>query len=284
MGYGLPELRRARKGRLVTLPDLPRQWRWDHRDGLLLLLAAPLERVGISHAFTTRTGGTSDVPFDTLNLGRGVGDEPECVAANRARAAAALGRTLEEHVEASQVHRALTATVDASDCGQTIEGADGLATRDPRVLLAVHCADCVPIVIADPVHRAVAVVHAGWRGTADGATGAAVRTMAGEFGSRPEELYAAIGPAIGPCCYAVDAPVVERYARWPWRDSVFAAAGPSQWMLDLWEANRVQLQEAGVSPDAIATAALCTSCHPTLFFSHRRDGRSGRMAAFVVLS
>lgn len=213
-----------------------------------------------------------------------MGDEPESVHANRARVAAALGRTLDAHVEASQVHGSRAAVVDASNRGQTMEGADGLATRDPRALLAVHCADCVPIVLADPVRRAVAVVHAGWRGTADGAAGAAVRTMAGAFGSRPEELQAAIGPAIGPCCYAVDAPVIERFARWPWRDRVFAAAGPGQWMLDLWEANRIQLQEAGTSPDAIATAALCTSCHPSAFFSHRRDGRSGRMAALVALS
>lgn len=206
------------------------------------------------------------------------------MAANRARVAGALGRTLDDHVEASQVHGSVTAIVDASNRGQTIEAADGLATRDPLALLAVHCADCVPIILADPVRRAVAVVHTGWRGTAEGAAAAAVRTMADAFGSRPGDLHAVIGPAIGPCCYAVDAPVVERFARWLWRDKVFVPAGPRQWMLDLWEANRIQLQETGIPRDAIAQAALCTSCHPALFFSHRRGGRSGRMGALVALS
>lgn len=213
-----------------------------------------------------------------------MGDEPERVGANRTRVAAALGRTLDDHVEASQVHGSLTAVVDAAHRGQTIDGADGLATRDPGVLLAVHCADCVPVVLADPVRRAVALVHTGWRGTADGAAGAAVRTMLDAFGSRPADLHVAIGPAIGPCCYAVDAPVFERFAPWPWRDQVFAPAGPGQWRLDLWEANRRQLQEAGIPSGAIATAALCTADNPAVFFSHRRDGRSGRMGALVALS
>ena len=97
-------------------------------------------------------------------------------------------------------------------------------------------------------------------------------------------LFRSIGPAIGPCCYAVDAPVLERFTRWPWRDRVFVAARPGQWLLDLWEANRTQLQEAGIPSAAIATAALCTSCHPAMFFSHRRDGTSGRMGALVTLS
>ncbi|MGH2405153.1 MAG: peptidoglycan editing factor PgeF [bacterium] len=235
------------------------------------------------HGFTTRTAGVSAPPFDTLNLGRGVGDQLESVGANRTRVAAALGRRLDDHVEASQVHGSVTAVVGAAHRGHTIDGADGLATRDRRVLLAVHCADCVPILLADPVRGAVAAVHTGWRGTADGAAGAAVRTMADAFRSRSKDLLAAIGPAIGPCCYAVDAPVLERFARWPWRDRVLTPSGPGQWKLDLWEANRTQLQEAGIPSDGIATAALCTSCHPALFFSHRRDGRSGRMGALVTL-
>ncbi len=229
-------------------------------------------------------GGASAAPFDTLNLGRGVGDEPESVGANRARVASALNRTLDDHVEASQVHGSVTVVVDAAHRGRTIDGADGLATRDAGVLLAIHCADCVPVILADPVRRAVAVVHTGWRGTADGAAGTAVRTMADAFGSRPGDVVAAIGPAIGPCCYAVDAPVLERFARWRWREGVFTATTPGQWMLDLWEANRTQLRDAGVPGASIATAALCTSCHPALFFSHRRDGRSGRMGALVRLS
>lgn len=182
------------------------------------------------------------------------------------------------------MHGSVTAVTNAAHRQQTIDGADGLATQDPAVLLAVHCADCVPIILADPLRRAVAVVHTGWRGTADGAVGAAVRTMADSFGSLPGDLLAAIGPAIGPCCYAVDEPVLARFARWSWWDKVFAPARPGHWMLNLWEANRRQLDEAGIPSGAIATAALCTSCHPALFFSHRRDGRSGRLGAMVALN
>lgn len=249
----------------------------------MLLVATPLEELGISHAFTTRLGGMSAAPFVSLNLGRGVGDDPVAVQTNRARAAAAVGRRLDDHVEASQVHGAFTAIVGAADRGGKIDGADGLASNDPKTLLAVHCADCVPILLADPVRRAVAAVHTGWRGTAAGAAASGVRAMHEAFGSRPADLRAAIGPAIGPCCYLVDAPVLERFGASPGRDDVFAAAAPGQWRLDLWEANRRQLEDAGVPAGAVVTARLCTSDHPELFFSHRRDGRSGRMAALIAL-
>lgn len=269
-----------------VLPTPPAGWRWDHRDGLVLLRSGLLGALGAPHAFTTRTGGVSEPPFDTLNLGRAVGDAPGAVRSNRARALAALGRLLDDQVEASQVHGAAVAVVDGSHHGAKMPGADGLATRDPTVVLAVHCADCVPILLADPVRGAVAAVHTGWRGTASGASLAAVRAMAEAFGSRPGDLVAALGPAIGPCCYEVDAPVAEHFARWPWRDRVLAAARRAGrndcWRLDLWEANRLQLESSGLAAASISIAPLCTACHRPIFFSHRRDGLTGRMAALIA--
>lgn len=250
----------------------------------MLLLAEPLEGLGVTHAFTTRPGGRSVPPFDTLNLGRGVGDDPDAVRDNRARALAALGRSPTDHVEASQVHGSVMAVVGVADRGEKIAGVDGLATRDPSVVLAMHAADCVPILLVDPVQRAVAAVHTGWRGTAAGAAGAAVAAMTRAFGSRAQDLVAAIGPAIGACCYEVDAPVVERFASWPWHNRVLARVRPDRWRLDLWEANRTQLTGAGLPPQAVTTAGLCTSCHPAVFFSHRRDGATGRMAALIALA
>jgi len=246
-------------------------------------MAGPLEALGIPHAFTTREGGASAPPFDTLNLGRGVGDLPDAVRTNRTRVLAALGRSLTEQVEASQVHGTLVAAVDASHRGRKIPGVDALITRDPAVVLAMHCADCVPVLLADPVRGAVAAVHTGWRGTAAGAAPAAVGAMVEACGSRPGDLVAAIGPAIGPCCYEVDAPVVERFAPWPWRDRVVSPSPSGRWMLDLWEANRRQLVDAGVPPGSVAVAGLCTAHHPALFFSHRRDGTTGRMAAHIAV-
>ncbi len=237
----------------------------------------------VPHAFTTREGGASAHPFDTLNLGRAVGDDPQAVRANRARVLETLGRSLADQVEASQVHGDRVAVVGRADRGGNVPDVDGLITRDPAVVLAMHCADCVPLLLVDPVRGAVAAVHTGWRGTAAGAAPAAVGAMVGTFGSRPADLLAAIGPAIGPCCYEVDALVVERFAPWPWRDRVVSPAPSGRWMLDLWEANRRQLVDAGVPPGSVAVAGLCTAHHPALFFSHRRDGATGRMAAHIAV-
>ncbi|MDR7483811.1 MAG: peptidoglycan editing factor PgeF [Armatimonadota bacterium] len=266
------------------LPKLAADWRWVLRDGLAWLAAASLAALDVVHAFTTRMGGTSAPPYDTLNLGRGVGDRPEAVRANRARVLAALGRALDDHVEASQVHGAAVAVVGAAQRGRKVDGVDALATRERSVVLAMHCADCVPVLLADPVRGAVAAVHTGWRGTASGAAAATVAAMAQAFGSRPADLVAAIGPTIGPCCYEVDAPVLAGFAAWPWRDRVFRPSRPDRWSLDLPEANRLQLVAAGVRDAAISAAGLCTSCHAALFFSHRRDGRTGRMGALIALA
>lgn len=198
------------------------------------------------------------------------------------RALAALGREISDQVEASQVHGREVVVVTAAHRGQKIRGADGLTSRDPSAVLAMHSADCVPVLMADPVTRAVAAVHAGWRGTAAGAAAAAVRAMGEAFGSQPADLVAAIGPAIGPCCYEVGGDVVEALAPWHWRRSVLRSVSKGRWLLDLWMANRLQIEAAGVPPGAITTSGLCTACHPALFFSHRRSGRAGRMAALIA--
>ena len=236
------------------------------------------------HVFTTREGGASAAPFDALNLGRAVGDDPQTVRANRTRVLEALGLSLVDQVEAAQVHGPQVAVVERADRGHNVPDVDGLITHDPVVVLAMHCADCVPVLLADPVRRVVAAVHTGWRGTAAGAAPAAVGAMVEACGSRPGDLVAVIGPAIGPCCYEVDAPVVERFAPWPWRDRVLSPAPSGRWMLDLWEANRRQLVDAGVPPGSVAVVGLCTAHHPALFFSHRRDGATGRMAAHIAVS
>lgn len=267
----------------AALPGLSPGWHWARDGALLLLRAGALDALGLTHAFTTRVGGVSVPPFDTLNLGRASGDAAPSVRENRRRAMAALGRDLEDHVEASQVHGARAALAGVRDRGRKIPGVDILLTRDPAVVLAMHYADCVPVLLADPRSRAIGVVHTGWRGTAAGAAAEAVRAMAGAFGSRPGDLVAAVGPAIGPCCYEVDAPVAEALAPWPWRDAVLAPVRAGRWLLDLWEANRRQLLDAGVPEDTVGVAGLCTACHPGLFFSHRRDRRTGRMAALIAV-
>jgi len=212
-----------------------------------------LHAAGIPHAFTTRLG--ADVDLGLASAGR---------------------------VRGAQVHGAVVAVVGAGDSGRVIEGADGLATADPQVVLAVHAADCVMLLLADPRRRAVAAVHAGWRGTAAGIAVEAVTVMADRFGCRPEDLRAAIGPCIGPCHYEVDEPVLERLRAWPWWAEVVTHNARGRWQLDLREANRRQLRDAGVPAVQIETLDWCTFEHPDLFFSYRRDGPTGQMAALIA--
>ncbi len=164
---------------------------------------------------------------------------------------------------------------------------DGLITDSEDVWLALTFADCVPILLHDPVHRAVGIAHAGWRGTVAGVARAAVEAMTRAFGTEPADLVAAIGPSIGPCCYEVGPEVVAAAeASLPSPD--VAISGPSNSnkpgnaCLDLWAANRSVLIDAGVQPDKVETAGMCTSCNRDRFYSHRGDGgRTGRFAAII---
>lgn len=248
-----------------------------------LLFADNLRHAGIPHAFTTRQGGSSTGPFSSLNLGRGVNDDPETVAANRRALLAALGMPPQRHVEADQVHGSAVAVVTAEDAGRSIPGADGIATSETGLALAIHAADCVPILLADPTRRAVAALHAGWRGTAAGIAIEGVRVLTEHFKCNPQNLLAAIGPSIGPCHYEVDEPVMERMRRWKWWSEVAAPNGRDHWRLDLRAACRRQLIDAGVRSRRVEVLDLCTYDHPDLFYSYRRNKITGRMAAIIAL-
>jgi hypothetical protein len=161
--------------------------------------------------------------------------------------------------------------------------ADIIATDDPSLAIAVQVADCVPLLMAGPGGRVVAAVHAGWRGTCAAAAVSGVEALEKELGARPADLVVAVGPSIGPCCYAVGDEVLEQFeaahenaARWFRRDQ------DGRLRLDLWTANVDQLEEAGVPRASIRLSRLCTACHPGLFHSYRRDGPgTGRIAAAI---
>ncbi|MBI2369160.1 MAG: peptidoglycan editing factor PgeF [Deltaproteobacteria bacterium] len=161
---------------------------------------------------------------------------------------------------------------------------DGLVTVRRDVALAVASADCVPLLLLDPVRRAVGAVHAGWRGSSQGIAQEAVAAMSRHFGTHPRDLLVGIGPSIGPCCYEVGEEVVEAFrARFShWGRYVRPKPGAKAW-LDLWEANRVQLEEAGVLPERLTLAGLCTACHRELFHSYRREGKAGVQLSFIRL-
>ncbi|MBW3621900.1 MAG: peptidoglycan editing factor PgeF [Armatimonadetes bacterium] len=234
---------------------------------------------GIIHGYSTRGGGTSDAPYASLNLGDHVGDDPHHVDQNRLRLTRALG-LYPLWVTAEQVHGGDVARVKETDAGEKIPGVDALITRTPRLPLALMYADCASVYFFDPERRAIGLAHAGWRGTAADIAGNTVRAMVEAFGSRPEDLWAGLGPHIGACCYTVGEEVVQ--ALEPWEGSILRQRGRIQ--VDLGASNRAQLREAGVREDRILAASPCTACNTDRFFSYRREGATGRMAAVLMLT
>ena len=229
---------------------------------------------------STATGGAVLVAFST----RIDGDLGLAQSANRARFCQRFGVDPGHVVAAEQVHGANVALVGLADRGRVVPGTDALITDEPGVYLALVFADCVPIVLHDPVRRAVAAVHAGWRGTAARIAARAVAEMRASFGSDPADLRATFGPAIGRCCYEVSAEVADAVqATVP--DAVVVAAGPrGRPLLDLPAVNRAQLLTAGLVPRHLAWRVCCTSCQVDRYFSHRAEaGQAARMAALVGL-
>ncbi len=245
----------------------------------LPLLQSDRIGAGFVHGFTTRGGGVSAPPYDTLNLGGKWGDDPAHVTENRRRLAQAVGGA---PLVARQVHGTVIRRVRRDDSPAEVarHEADGLCSDVPGVLLGVFVADCVPVLLADPRTGCCAAVHAGWRGTVAGILPEAVRRLAAEFGARPGDLRVALGPAIGPCCFEVGLEVAQAFtaaipdaaARGIVQPSRRGLADKAQ--VDLHAANRLLLAGAGVDPDAVGAIAGCTRCDRERFFSFRRDGAS----------
>lgn len=239
------------------------------------------------HGFTTRSGGVSAPPFDTLNLGRKWGDDAAAVAENHRRVLAVSGAA--GMYCASQVHgiRILRVAEGADLATVARMQADGLASNAVGAGLSVHVADCTPIVMACPVTGACAALHAGWRGTVAGMAGHGVRSLVREFGCHPGELRVALGPCIGACCFEVGPEVTAAFvaARPSAReDGVVTASANGKDHVDLRHFQRLELEAAGVLPEHIDASTDCTRCDPTnRFFSYRRDGRAtGQLVGFVV--
>ena len=227
------------------------------------------------HGFTTRAGGVSEPPFDRLNLGGAVGDDPARVAENWDRLERATGLRF---ARVRQVHGARV--IRAERACEPREEADAVVSTAEGVAACVSVADCVPVLLADPESGAVAAVHAGWRGTLARAAAEAVAALGRDAGAPAARLLAAVGPAIGPCCYEVSEEVAARFRDELGEGTVRAGARPR---VDLWHANVRVLAAAGLREDRIDVLGRCTSCERELFFSHRRDaGRTGRQTAFIA--
>lgn len=259
------------------------------KDGLVFLTSSLLEDPAIAHGFSTRTGGVSPAPWDSLNLDDRRGDDPAHIQENFRRLCDALEVDVQRLVLSRQVHRRDVRAVTAEDAGkglwreQDYDSADALITDCPDLPLVVFSADCNVLLLHDPVRRAIGAVHAGWRGTALGIAAETVHAMERRYGCRPEHIRAAIGPAIGRCCFETDADVPDAL-----RNALGAAAEPyithqgEKYHIDLKGINALWLEQAGVT--AIDVCGHCTACRPELYWSHRKMGlRRGEQAAVICL-
>jgi polyphenol oxidase len=288
-------------------PQAP--WSLRRANGLQILELAPFRRLPwLVHGFSTRTGGDSELHGEKiLNLSMMDWDKRETVLANRRKFQSAVGAPDFELLPLKQVHSAIVHVFSAKPAAPC--NGDASLTNRPGLLLAAQTADCVPILIVDPRERVVAAVHAGWRGTLARILEKTVGRMQFEFGSKPADLLAAIGPSIGPCCYEVGAEFVTKFAAQfadaeTYFDEEELRSGeepnPLQWLnmrppghqpppgnvhLDLRKANRSQLLAAGLREKNIFVSELCTSCRTDLLFSYRREGpESGRLMSVIGIN
>lgn len=240
-----------------------------------------VDSLGVPHGFATRLGGVSRGVYASLNLSLSTGDAPEAVSENRRRFLAYFGLRADQVCALQQVHGA---TVVLAEPGWYRVSADAAITATPGLALVISTADCLPILVHDPVRQAIGAAHAGWRGTAKGIAGELVRALVAHFGSNPADLQVAIGPGIQYPCYQVGPEVKAAFEAAGLSDQVLTPDDTGRFRLDLVRANREQLSRAGVPAAQVHSLALCTHCDAARFYSHRRDGRArGSHWALIVL-
>ena len=238
----------------------------------------------VIHGIFTRQGGASPIPWDTLNLGGTVGDERQNVIENRRRMFAALGRKVESIYDVWQVHsKDVICTNKPRPLEQAHLEADAILTDREIVTLAMRFADCVPIMLFDPVKKVVGLVHAGWQGTVNRIASEAVHTMLREYHCNPADILAGIGPSIGPDHYEFEGEATERVVvSFPdhFRELLIQVNGHTH--LDLWRANEMVLKDVGVNQ--IEIARICTACNLQDWYSHRGEkGKTGRFGTIIAL-
>ena len=246
----------------------------------------------VVHAVSTRFGGVSKTPYDSMNLAMHVGDDEAVVVENRRRFLGWLGLDFVRLTTPEQVHDDNIVCVGEAEAGRgrfsyadSIPATDALMTDVPGIPLMLCFADCTPILLFDPVRRVAAIAHGGWKGTVRSIAAKTVRAMAEAFGTRPEDCLAGIGPSIGACCYEVGDDVAGKFREaFPQFADEIVSEHNGVIHLDLWKTNRLQLEEAGLLPNHIDTAVVCTACHARTFFSYRAEGpTTGRIAAVMAI-
>ncbi|MDE0297056.1 MAG: peptidoglycan editing factor PgeF [Candidatus Poribacteria bacterium] len=249
---------------------------------------------GVNHFVSTRIGGLSLPPYESLNLGFHVGDVHETVLKNRERLSATIQMPLPGFTFAKQIHSNTVTVVTAQmrgrgtvDYDTAVEATDAMVTSVPGLCLTVLTADCVPVLLFDPRNRVVAAVHAGWRGSVKLIARNTVEILIQEFNCKPRDLLVGIGPSIGPCHYEIGhdviAQVKDAFGGTDGYINVELSSGKGYF--NLWEANRRQIMDVGIPPQNIEVARICTYCDAHRFFSVRHQkGTTGRFGAGIMLS
>jgi len=260
-----------------------------YNDNLKYFTFESLTEYGVINAIFTRRGGSSSAPWDSLNVGGTVGDDPARVIENRKRAFRALGQSFDSVYDVWQVHGNDVICAHAPRKPNTpYVQADAILTGNKNVTLFMRFADCVPILLYDPHRKIVGLVHAGWQGTLKKVASIAVDSMQAQYGSSRGEILACIGPSIGAHHYEIGMEIVKevqesfgQYAS-SLLQSNNVTSGGSGIQLDLWEANRLILAESGVKQ--IEISGICTACDTSDWYSHRAEyGRTGRFGALIAL-
>ena len=243
----------------------------------------------IQAGFTTRNGGSSRPPFNSLNLGQNTEDANHNVEANRATLTRTFDLPPHQLLTVRQVHGNDILIIDEPNADVShfhkVES-DAIITDQKNIMIGVLVADCYPVLLFDPVKEVAAVVHVGWRGAAAGLIGRTVSAMISHFGCRPADMQAAVGPGIGAHKYAVDRPVRDAFreggGEW---ETITKETSLGEWLLDLKKSCRLQLETAELLEKNIESVAECTCCHRELFVSYRRDnGQTGRQIGFMLLN
>lgn len=251
-------------------------------EGLLRIADWEEQVPGLSAGFTTRNIGNTSFQGE---------EEPDQVIWRRRQVAERLGLPFSGWTFAEQVHHAHVVRIDAGLRGsgrtmaqEAVAGADGLSTESSATVLALLFADCVPLYFCEPKRRVIALAHAGWRGTVINMAGSMLDHLQENWNVSPQEIWVAVGPSIGRCCYQVDQPVMDAVAKLlpNGLDQVSMPQAGERWLLDLKEVNRRLLLMAGVREEHIWISRYCTACHPELFFSYRKEQQqAGRMMAWI---
>lgn len=305
----------ARRGRIGERDPKRADWNLRHAGSAQILTARQLDDLDwIVHGFSTRSGGASELESSVgreaervLNLGFTDWDSRPNVLWNREKFIGCIGAREMRMATVRQVHSDIVHRVQVATSEPLLQG-DALLTREPGILLTVQTADCIPILFVDTRAHAVAAIHSGWRGTLKRISEKTLGRMRMEFGTRPDDVIVAIGPGIGGCCYEVGHEVAKEFAsQFPqapgWFKGPFVALAsgdndpnwlpwltmappghapePPRVHLNLIAANRDILVSAGVNPEKIAISEFCTSCRTDLFFSYRKERRTGRMMAAI---